>query len=92
MENSVLTYLKQSLAIVVTALIGFTTLILVFTLSIVFLLMNLSKLPYIYSWRARERGNARNVLEGEYEVLDEARNALCSPGSRHGQQHEKTSR
>lgn len=78
-ENRPLTYLKWSLAIVTATVIACASLIFAFTLWIAVALANLTKPFYLYPRHAKGQGNGPNVIEGEYEILEESQHA---PGSR----------
>jgi hypothetical protein len=91
-QNSLSVYLKRSLALVATMIMVSVSLIFAFILWIAFLLTSLAKWPYLRSSRAKAPDQGPNVIEGEYEVLDEAQDARFSHGPTRSQQDKGTYR
>ena len=92
MQNSLSVYLKRSLALVATIIVVSASLIFAFILWIAFLLTSLTKWPYRRSSRAKAPDKRPNVIEGEYEVLDETQDARFSQGPTRSQQDKGTYR
>lgn len=90
MENTLLIYLRRSLALMTAMIIASASLIFAFILWIAFLLTSLTKWPYLRNSRAKAPNKGPNVIEGEYEVLDEAQDARCSQGPTRSQQDKRT--
>ena len=90
MQNSLSVYLKRSLVLVATIIMVSASLIFASILWIVFLLTSLTKWPYLRSSRAKAPDKGPNVIEGEFEVLDEAEDARCSQGPTRSRQDKRT--
>lgn len=92
MENRLLTYLRWSLAILTAIVIAWISLIFAFALWIMLALTNLARMLYLHWWRAKGQGERGNVIEAEYEILDEPRDPSRSRGSTRRRHDRETSR
>jgi hypothetical protein len=92
MENRLLIYLRRSLALMAAMIIASASLIFAFILWMAFLLTSLTKWPYLRSSHAKAPDKGPNVIEGEYEVLDEAQDARFSRSPTRSQQDKGTHR
>jgi hypothetical protein len=85
-QNRLSIYLRRLLVLMMAMIIASTSLIFAFILWIAFLLTSLTKRPYLRSSRAKAPDKGPNVIEGEYEVLDETQDARFSQGPTRSQQ------
>jgi hypothetical protein len=91
-ENRLLTYLRWALAVLTATVIAWISLIFAFALWITLVLTNLARMLYLHWWRAKGQGEGPNVIEAEYEILDEPRDRSRSRGSTRHRHDKGTSR
>jgi hypothetical protein len=91
-EHRLSIYLRRLLALMMAMIIASASLIFAFILWIAFLLTSFTKWPYLRSSRAKAPDKGPNVIEGEYEVLDEPQDARFSQDPTRSQQDKGTYR
>lgn len=92
MEKRLSIYRRRSLALMMAMIIASALLIFAFILWIAFMMASVAKWPYLRSSRAKAPDKGPNVIEGEYEVLDETQDARFSQRPTRSRQNKRTYR